>query len=180
MTCFLFDAPRAVFIHIPKTAGTSVQAMWDAPPMRRCYGHIPEDWQDALKFAVVRHPETRFLSALRMFKHGSSGADGSGELSRMPDLDIDQALDILENPRVSYDRIQRTLKGNLKHHLLPQTHPFNCLHLADHIFRQETLDQDIAGLALDGLAPLPQLRQTNETVDALVLSPSQRKRIHRV
>ncbi len=107
--------------------------MWAAPPARRFYGHIRTDWQDTVKFAVVRETAARFLSAVKMFKYGSTGVDGTGEVPRLPDLGVDQALDVIKNTRVPFDRIQNHLRGNLKHHLLPQTHPFNCLHLADHI-----------------------------------------------
>ena len=180
MTCFLLNDPKAVFIHIPKTAGTSVRAMWATSPVRRCYGHIPADWQDTVKFAVVRDPAARFLSAVKMFKYGSTGVDGTGEAPRMPDLNIDQALDVIENPRVPFDRIQSHLRGNLKHHLLPQTHPFNCLYLADQILRQETLEQDIAKLGLVGLGPLPQMRVAVADTNDLNLSKAQRARLHRI
>lgn len=175
MTCFLYKNPRAVLIHIPKTGGTSIRAAFKGPLVRRCFGHIPVDWMNAPKIAVVRHPEARFLSAFRMFKFGSSGADGKGEPARIPDLTINQALDCLENPRVAFDRMQRVELGNLKHHLLPQTHPYNCLHLADHILRQETLAQDILNLDLDGLGELPELRRGVEA--KIGLSEQQRSRL---
>ena len=180
MTCFLMDAPRAVFIHIPKTAGTSVRAMWATDSVRRCFGHVPNDWKDVAKFAVVRDPEARLVSALSMFKHGSTGPDGAGEAARMPDLSVDEALDIVENPSIPFDRMQKTLKGNLKHHLLPQTHPYNCLHLADLVLRQETLAQDVKGLELDGLRPFPHLRQTKGQGHEIALTDEQRTRLHRV
>lgn len=174
MTCFLMENPRAVFIHIPKTAGTSVQAMWKTRPERRCFGHIPKDWMDAPKFSVVRDPQARFLSAVRMFKFGSTGRKGHGEKPRMPDLTIDQALDIAQDARIAFDRTQRFHKANLKHHLLPQTHPFNCLHLADHILRQETLERDLKELSLPGLKDLPQLRRsTVESADLKLLDRHQ-------
>ncbi len=177
MTCFLMENPRAVFIHIPKTAGTSVQAMWGTRPVRRCFGHIPTDWMDAPKFSIVRDPKARFLSAVRMFKYGSTGRTGTGEKPRMPKLTIDQALDIAQDARIAFDRTQRFHKANLKHHLLPQTHPFNCLHLADHIFRQETLSRGLAALDLPGLKPLPHLRlSTDESAD-LQLSERQLSRL---
>ena len=180
MTCFLLNDPKAVFIHIPKTAGKSVRAMWATPAVRRSYGHIPPDWQDTIKFAVVRDPEARFLSAVKMFKYGSTGVDGTGEAPRMPDLDVDQALDVIDNPRVPFDRIQSHLRGNLKRHLMPQTHPFNCLHLADHVLRQETLKQDISKLGLAGLSPLLQMRLGVAETGDLTLNEGQRARLHRL
>ena len=95
-------------------------------------------------------------------------------------MDIDAALDILESVTVPFDRVQQTLKGNLKHHLLPQTHPFNCLHLADHILRQETLAADMEDLPLAGLAQLPSFRQSVSPKSGLSLSAQQRGRLHRI
>lgn len=180
MTCFLMENPRAVLIHIPKTGGTAMRWLWPDPPVQRCYGYIPDTWMDAEKIAVVRNPEARFLSGVRMFKYGTTGVNGAVESPRMPDLDVDRALDIVENPSVGFDRTQRTERENLKHHLLPQTHPFHCLHLADHVLRQETLAEDVAALGLDGLRPLTRQREAVAASDLLQLTNQQRTRLQRV
>lgn len=53
-----------------------------------------------------------------MFKFGTTGLNGTGQGPRIPELDIDRAIDILENPMVGFDRTQHTERENLKHHLL--------------------------------------------------------------
>lgn len=154
--------------------------LWPDPPVQRCYGHIPNDWMDAIKIAVVRDPEARFLSAFRMFKFGTTGVNGAQEPLRIPDLYVDRALDILENPSVGFDRTQRTERENLKHHLLPQSHPFQCLHLADHVLRQETLAEDIAALDLSGLHPLTRQREGLPAAGDVRLTDVQRTRLRRI
>ena len=146
MTNFRLEDPDAVFIHIPKCAGTSVQALWDHKVTRRTFGHIPAEWQQKPSFAVVRNPETRFLSALRMFKFGNPGFKGSYQTPVWPDLTIDTALAVLADSEVPFDRAQRYVAANLKHHIIAQTHPFNCLFHADTVLRQGNRAQDFETL----------------------------------
>ena len=61
--------PKLVFIHIPKNAGTSVN-FWlkrylDGEKKGITHGgtqHLPDDWQDATSFCIVRNPWDRTLS----------------------------------------------------------------------------------------------------------------------
>ena len=64
-----------IFVHIPKTGGTSIHKALDLPDPRRAAGlrkhhpateiaaHFPDErWQNAFKFAFVRNPYTRLVS----------------------------------------------------------------------------------------------------------------------
>jgi len=159
MTNFIISEPNIVFIHLPKTGGTSVR---DAlgPLEGRYFGHLPEKFGALHKLAVVREPKARFLSAYRMFKFGNKLEGDYYAEPRWPDLSISKALDVLEDPWIGYDRSYRDLAWNLKHHLIPQTHPFNCLFYADTVLRFETLEADFANFcAGQGVtAQLPRLR----------------------
>ena len=79
-----FDAHRCVFIHIPKTAGSSIcQTLFG-----RQVGHIRYAYllhhnrrkaQDYFSFAFVRHPVDRFVSAYQYLAAGGDGVnDGVG------------------------------------------------------------------------------------------------------
>ncbi|MEM7616205.1 MAG: hypothetical protein AAF245_14220, partial [Pseudomonadota bacterium] len=140
----------------------------------------PADWPDVPRFAVVRAPKARFLSAVRMFKFGVAEPDDFYHTPALPDLTLSQALDILEDPAVPYDRTYRTPLANLKHHLLPQTHPFQCLDAATDILRFEHLAEDFAAFATQiGLRQtLPHVRKGSSRQDALSFTPEEEARFH--
>lgn len=154
MTNFLLRDPDVVFIHIKKSGGTSVRSLWGDKSGGRAFGHIPADWAQYPAFAIVRHPRARFISAFKMFKFGRGGGDPFYHTPTLPELSVAQALDILEDPAIPYDRSIRTPQGNFKHHILPQTDPFCCLYAASHILRFENLDAEYPDFAADlGLPP---------------------------
>lgn len=159
MTNFILGNPRLVFVHIPKTAGTSVRKAFGGVHAR-FFGHIPNEFRNLPSFSIVREPKARFLSAFRMFKYGNAADNDFYSVGRMPDLTITDALDILEDPWIGFDRSEQTLPFNLKHHLIPQTHPFNCLGQVQSILRLENIDRDFAQLAssLKLEIDLPKLR----------------------
>ncbi len=79
---FLLKKPECVFIHIPKTAGTSIRkGVWGSNYEGPVFGAIPEEWAGLFRFAFVRHPLQRFVSAYNMFTKGAFGDKGW----RMPD-----------------------------------------------------------------------------------------------
>jgi Sulfotransferase family len=72
------ETNRAIFIHIPKTAGTSVLSALGAPSVfdthapSRVYAHAyPDFYPGAYKFAFVRNPWDRFASSFHFMKHGT-------------------------------------------------------------------------------------------------------------
>lgn len=151
-----------VFIHIPKTGGTSIRSVFDDRPTSTAQGIVPAAWGCPTVFAVVRNPIDRFLSGFNMFKHGTPDVTGYYSTPRLPDFTIREAIDVLYNPDVPYDRSARNDLANFKHHIWPQTAAFHCLSRATHLLRFETLEQDAAALFDQiGLAKkLPHLRVT--------------------
>ncbi len=72
------EAHRAIFVHIPKTAGTSVLSALGVPPVfdthapSRAYARAyPDLYRTAYKFAFVRNPWDRFASSFHFMKHGT-------------------------------------------------------------------------------------------------------------
>lgn len=90
---------KYIFIHVPKTAGTSVLTVLGAPLERR---HI--NWRiyqqanrfyfdDFYKFSIVRHPLHRIYSSYNYIKAGGNGQENDLNLSKYihkiaPNFDI--------------------------------------------------------------------------------------------
>lgn len=137
-----FDQHRCLFIHITKTAGTSVAKSlfeylpyhYTAVDYRVIYGH--RDFDDYFKFAFVRNPWDRLYSAWRYLAAGGWNDDDrqwyQDNLSRYPDFES------FVNEWLNDDNI-------LKHrHFWPQSR-FTCDSkglLLDHVGYFETLEQD--------------------------------------
>lgn len=68
---------KAIFVHIPKTAGTAIEQSLQASPSQIVGGHTtalgyqqkyPEEFSSYYKFAVMREPVERFFSAWRYLR----------------------------------------------------------------------------------------------------------------
>jgi len=143
MSNFLLKNPDCVFIHIPKTAGTSIRkGVWEMNYEGPVFGEIPKEWEELFSFTFVRHPLQRFVSAYKMFTEGARG-DPSWKLpvDARP-LSIEEFLEIVLDENIIYEQKRRLFEEKIRHHTIPQTHPFNCLHLAKYIGRYESLDKD--------------------------------------
>ncbi|PLX82833.1 MAG: hypothetical protein C0617_13255 [Desulfuromonas sp.] len=139
MSNFLLKDINSVFIHIPKTAGTSIRSgffknNYSGPE----FGRIPKEWEGLFKFAFVRNPFERLISAWFMFVSGTSQLDATD----YPKYNLKQFLEIVMDESIIYDERRKTVKERIRHHTIPLTHPFNCLHLADFVGRYENLDED--------------------------------------
>jgi hypothetical protein len=69
---------RAIFVHIPKTAGTSVFEAIQAPPAEDTHApalaylsSYPDLFASAFKFTFVRNPWDRFASSYHFMKHAT-------------------------------------------------------------------------------------------------------------
>lgn len=72
------EAHNAIFVHIPKTAGTSILSALGVPtvfdthaPSRAYARAYPDFYAGAYKFAFVRNPWDRFASSFYFMKHGT-------------------------------------------------------------------------------------------------------------
>lgn len=73
----IFPHLAAIFVHIPKTAGTAIERTLQASPHQNVGGHttalgyqrtFPEEFATFFKFGVIREPVSRFLSAWRYLR----------------------------------------------------------------------------------------------------------------
>jgi hypothetical protein len=143
MSNFLLHEPEAVLIHIPKTGGTSIRnGVWEKRYEGPVFGVIPGAWQGLYKFAFVRHPCDRLISAWRMFTDGTMTMPGQPFAMETRQLDLAAFIDIVIDDSIIYDERRSTFAERIRHHTIPQTHPFNCLGHADFIGRYENLDAD--------------------------------------
>lgn len=170
MSNFLLHDPDCIFIHIPKTGGSTIRrGLWksyDSP----AFGHIPADWPDLFRFAFVRHPLDRFVSAYSDFTQIGSCR---GSLADFAEIVMDN--------NILYDERRKTQAERIRHHTIPQTHPFNCLSLAQEVYRFECFGDEIARLAARmDLAlgeALPHRRRTKHDGWKSLLEPALRRKL---
>ena len=143
MANFLINDPKCVFIHIPKTAGTSIRRgffnnNYEGPTFRE----IPINWQNLFKFAFVRNPYDRFISAWKMFSKGVAFSTWEYPHDGEKNISIEDFWKIVVNDEIIYDERRNTFEEKIRHHTIPQTHEFNCLAHADFVGRFENLNSD--------------------------------------
>ena len=168
MAVFLIKQHKAVFIHIPKTGGASIRhGFFDGQVEGPKQGFIPPNWQDLFKFAFVRNPYDRIISAWKMFAGGMEESvweqPRDGE-----DIDLQQFLDIATDDSIAFDGHRVTTEQKIRHHAIPQTHPFNCLEHADFVGRFESLTDDFDKVCKKlGIADstLPHWNRTDRSTD---------------
>ena len=136
MSSFLLQDPDCVLIHIPKNGGSSIRkGIWEQRYEGPHFGPLPESWKAYFCFAFVRHPLDRVVSAycdftqLRAYKKG-----------------FDDFLRVVVDDSVPYNDGGKTANSRIRHHTLPQTHPFNALADADHVGRFESYAEDLRAI----------------------------------
>lgn len=165
MSNFYFAEPECVFIHIPKTAGSSIRlGLLGGKYLGPAQGEIPPEWQHCFKFAFVRNPYDRLISAWRMFTVGMQRThwEQPDDLDRT--MTLKKFLAIVTDESIPFNTPIRTRTDvKIRHHTIPQTHPFNCLEHANFVGRFESLRDDLAVLCekLDTPFDLPHLNQSD-------------------
>jgi hypothetical protein len=160
MSNFLIKEPRFVFIHIPRTGGTSIRkGVFAEVCSHPVFGYIPEEWKVLFSCAFIRNPFDRLVSAWKMFTEGTSELDGT----RFPNLTLRDFMNIVIDESIVYDQRRKTIPERIRHHAIPQTHPFNCLDDAVFVGRYEAIDEDFAKICQTlGIEPvgLPRRHRT--------------------
>jgi|DEB0MinimDraft_3_1074331.scaffolds.fasta_scaffold01229_3 hypothetical protein len=148
MTAILLKQPEAVFIHIPKTAGRTVRALWGGDikaPVSK--GVMPDDWVNIYTFAFVRHPQARLISAYNMFskgtKHIESGKVVSRRVAPLEGISFEGFVNKM------FDEDDRDQQWSVTSHTLPMTDPYNLIQYADFVGKQEKFEHDMQLVAKD-------------------------------
>jgi hypothetical protein len=159
MAIFLIDRPRFVLVHIPKTGGTSIRdGLFRRVRSDALFGDIPSDWRDAPSCAFVRNPFDRLISAWKMFSDGTSKMAAPA-----PEMGLEAFVDIVLDETIIYDQRRSSVAERIRHHAIPQTHPFNGLSQAGFVGRYETLDRDFAAFGRANAFDLPALPRLHVT-----------------
>ena len=140
MTNFLIEKPKCVFIHIPKTGGSSIRrGSFEGNYKKTAKGKVPFMWRRFYKFAFVRDPYDRFISCYRMFRWGMEKTKWNNMVNE--DLTFERFIEIARDDSIDIWR-RKSYEEKLRHHAIPQTHPDNCLDFADFVGRFENLEAD--------------------------------------
>lgn len=137
----IYDYIKTIFIHVPKTAGTSMENILKETPQHRCGGHstamgvknskeFSEKFEKYYKFAFIRHPLNRFISSYFYLKN--YGYHPS--LNNQSVIDSSNINDYIENYPIE----------NIIH-FLPQYHfvcDINGNILMDDLFKFENLEKN--------------------------------------
>lgn len=166
MAVFYFPGHNCVLIHIPKTGGASIrngffQGAYEGPAQ----GEIPEEWAHCYKFAFVRNPFDRLISAWKMFTDGMENTKWKYPADAKPNISLENFLDIVRDESIPYDGLRTTFERKIRHHTLPLTHPFHCLDQADFIGRFESLNSDFLEVCkkLGAEGELPHMNRTQHS-----------------
>ena len=121
---------KCIFIHIPRTAGTSFEVAINSEPynysdfkfkhLTASYAKIlyKEYWDDYFKFSIVRNPWSRMVSMCKYSFYGCSIKDGKIDvneyMTRWPVIEIDNRTDChINHNNIIYDNsVYKNLLSN--------------------------------------------------------------------
>ena len=151
MSNFYLKKYNCVFIHIPKTGGMSIRrgifkGEYEGPFL----GIIPQQYKGLFKFCFVRNPYDRIISAWKYCQHYFKST-----------ITLKEFITIVVDDNIDYTS-WNTDRTFYRHHSIPQTHPFNCLHMADFVGRFENINEDMVKICdqLNIKAELPHKNQS--------------------
>ena len=129
-------------------------------------GSIPEEWMQYFRFAFVRNPYDRLISAWKMFTKGMEESVWKYPEDGNPNLTLEHFLEIAMDESIPFDLPKRDkFEVKLRHHAIPQTHPFNCVDQANFIGRFESIERDFKEICdqLNLSGKLPHWNRTSRT-----------------
>lgn len=132
----------SVFIHIPKCGGMSIRE-YIFKTTNVFYGQIPISLQNKFKFAFIRNPYDRIVSAWKMFATGTDRGLPSKAFSTSVDVSkFEDFLKIAIDDSIGYQP-NTTFVEFIRHHTIPMTHQYWLLDSANFIGRMESYEEDL-------------------------------------
>lgn len=140
VSSFYIPKYNCVFIHIPKTAGSSIRNGFFQGEYIGAYHRYPFKYKNLFSFCFVRNPYDRLISAYNFFHKKKLETIKYNSLQ----LNFNDFLDIVINESIDYtaSSIHTNPHSFIRHHTIPQTHYFNQLSYAKFIGRYENLEED--------------------------------------
>lgn len=140
MSSFYIPKYNCVFIHIPKTAGSSIRNGFFNGQCIGAYYRYPYKYKHLFSFCFVRNPYDRIISAYN-FLHKKKLETTKYKNFQ---LSFDDFIEIVIDKSIDhvYCNIYENIYSFIRHHTIPQTHIFNQLHNAKFVGRYENLDND--------------------------------------
>ena len=186
---------RLIFVHIPKNAGTSiikamvpdagipkpgqVDNVFIDKTIEEYKEHYGEYWDKYKKFAVIRDPIDRFVSAYkyaRMEESGWFSATGEEGLPKHYRYDFCNSIDINEYTEYLYES-----KENYDRWTIPQTFLIsnqNCEIEIDYFVRFENLQEDLDKI---GIKKIQKLNSSKINDDKMIqLTKKSKNMLHKI
>jgi len=163
------DKYKCIFIHIPRTAGTSIKEALKLPGRghpgwQYFFEHYPQKWNTYIRFTIVRNPWDRVVSAFSYAKMWKSYWHNT-RMGPHPDYQVLQDKTFNECCEILRDK-----RDLLRHESwFPQylwiagMHNNNILFFADHVLHYENLENDFSILSKKIHlinVPLPKVNQS--------------------
>jgi hypothetical protein len=152
---------RAIFVHIPKTAGTSIFEAIEAPPAEDTHAPAlayraayPDLFAGAFKFAFVRNPWDRFASSYQFMKDGTDWPmQQEWAAKHIGEATFEEFTDRLRNP--IFRQVLRS-----ERFFWPQSFWITDRRgkvIVDRVYRFESLSPDIASVCAEIGLPAPKV-----------------------
>lgn len=160
---------KLIFIHVPKNAGTSiieamgVENIFIDGTIEEYRDHYHEYWNKYTKFAVIRDPIDRFISAYKFARMDESGwfsASGEEGLEKHIHYELCNELDINKYVKYIYDN-----KKEYNRWIIPQTFIIsdkNGKMPLDYYVRYENLLKDLQKIGINSVKKLNSSKIENE------------------
>lgn len=171
---------RCIFAHVPKCAGSSIKKILELDCIIPPYWHC--SWEEAreilgeeilhtyFKFAIVRNPWDRVISAWQMFEQKPWCYHQNYSLKEFLKIVRDESINYIAHYKNLLEmKLWEKSPENIRHHTLPCLHPYYGLVdrsgqiQVDFIGRFETLDRDFQKICQHLNIPALSLPKNNAT-----------------